>query len=338
MLDWNKAARMPALHFFLAGALLFAAQQAWEAHSLRKHPPRESIAIRSEQIEQLKRDIKTQTGMEPSDFQVQAGIEEAIDDEILYRRALGLKLDRINPGIRHRLVQIAKFVGSPQDSDDVLYEKALESGLDKSDPVVRRQLIANMKLIARKLPTPSEPAHVSPEEIQAYYDRHSEQFMLPERYTLIHVYVSKDRWRAKGEMEAKRLLKELQSASILPSAPIAAGDLFLRGNRLARADASQLQDFFGSPSFASQIASLEPGKWQGPIPSAYGWHLVWIEERVKAQPKPLREVANQIKGSILNEREALRLERYLKEQRARCEIRVESPQASSPSSGKGPHA
>jgi len=334
----KKAARLPLLHFFLAGALLFVLQQTWEGHSQRVNPSRESIVIRPEQIEQFKRDIKAQTGLEPNAFQIQAAIEDAIDDEILYRRALGLKLDRINPGIRHRLVQIAKFAGgSPQDSENQLYEKALEMGLDKSDPVVRRQLIANMKLIARKLPSPSEPSRVSAEEIQAYYERHLDQFMLPERYTLSHVFVSKDRWKAKGEGEARRLLKELQAGGP-PSSQAAAGDLFLRGNRLVRADAAALRDFFGSPSVAPQIAALEPGKWQGPIPSAYGWHLVWIEEKANTQAKPLREVSNQIKGDILNEREALRLEKYLREQRARYEIQVEFPQASSQAAREGSRA
>lgn len=320
-----KILRMPALHFIVIGALLFVFQQMWDFYTLKKNPPpQDEIIISSAQIEQLKEDIKAQTGLEPNAFQIQAAISTAIDDEILYRRALDLKLDEINLGVRHRLIQIARFMetSAASDSEDALYRKALELGLDRSDPVVRRQLIANMKLVLQKVPRAQDSKKLSQEEIQSYYDQKAEIFLRPERYTLKHIYVSRDRWGKKAEVEAKRRLKELQSQQIQPSDPTAVGDLFLRGNSFSAATPSALQNLFGA-NFASQLEPLKPGQWQGPILSSYGWHLVWIVEKTDPQKPALTEVMNQVKGNLLQERDVLRLEDALKELRLHYQIRVE---------------
>ncbi len=215
---------------------------------------------------------------------------------------------------------------SASASEDALYRKALDLGLDRSDPVVRRQLITNMKLIVQKVPLSQDFKKLTKEEVQLYYDQHPDLFKLPERYTLSHIYISRDRWGSKAEDEAKRRLKELQSQKIQPSDPKAGGDLFLRGNRFSTATLTVLQNFFGY-NFASQIESLKPGEWQGPIPSSYGWHLVWIEEKLDPQKPALIQVMNQVKGNLLQERESLRLKEALKELRSRYQIRIESKEA-----------
>ena len=30
-------------------------------------------------------------------------------------------------------------------------------------------------------------------------------------------------------------------------------------------------------NFASQHQGLTPGKWSGPVPSVFGWHLIYID-------------------------------------------------------------
>ena len=41
----------------------------------------------------------------------------------------------------------------------------------------------------------------------------------------------------------------------------------------------QLAKDFG-PQFAQTVVHLQPGSWQGPIESGFGWHLVFVQSFV----------------------------------------------------------
>lgn len=313
----SKILRAPVVHFIVIGAAIFGLFG-------KNSDTKDEIVIQQSQVEQIRADIKAQTGVEPNERQMLAAIELAINEEILYRQALKLKLDRSHAGVRYRLVQIAQFVGSDAAlSEDELYQKALDLGLDRTDPVVRRQLIANMQLIAAKVPTEKEPATLTPGQVQSYYNAHQNQFEQPQRISFTHVYLSRDKRGAKGESDARRLLSNLQMQQAQPPLQKIPGDAFLSGNDFSALTPAMLQRFFGS-RFVAQVFTLEPGKWQGPIASSYGWHVVWVEEVKEPQTSALSEVLNQVRGSILQEREANRLNDALQELRSHYTIRVES--------------
>jgi parvulin-like peptidyl-prolyl isomerase len=42
------------------------------------------------------------------------------------------------------------------------------------------------------------------------------------------------------------------------------------------------------------VFALEPGVWQGPLASAYGFHLVRVREHQAAQPRSLAEARHQV--------------------------------------------
>ena len=47
---------------------------------------------------------------------------------------------------------------------------------------------------------------------------------------------------------------------------------------------------------------MEPGRWQGPIPSSYGLHFVLIEERTQASLPPLDAVREAVRREWMNAR------------------------------------
>lgn len=313
----SKILRAPAVHFIVIGAVIFGL-------SGKATAPKSEIVIQERQIEQLRADIKAQTGLEPNAQQMQAAIEQTINDEVLYLQALKLKLDKSNVGVRHRLIQIARFVGDGSAlSETAAYQKALDLGLDRTDLVVRRQLIANMKLIAAKVPTLKEPGWLTAEQIQTYYNDNKTHFEKPKRISFTHIYVSRDKWGKQAETKAHQLLRALQAKQVHPPIQDAPGDVFLSGNQFASSTPAMLQRFFGS-QFVAQVFGLEPGKWQGPIVSSYGWHLVWVEGVKESQTPALTEVLNQVEGNILQGRETLRLNDALHELRSHYTIRIES--------------
>jgi parvulin-like peptidyl-prolyl isomerase len=75
--------------------------------------------------------------------------------------------------------------------------------------------------------------------------------------------------------------------------------------------------------FAYLLAGLPEGRWSDPIPSAYGLHSVWLEERMAAILPSLDAVRNQISQRILAERSEQRLTDFLKQLRRSYEVRIE---------------
>lgn len=318
---FSKMLRWPALHFVLLGACLYLLHAYLQGQAPR---PVEEIMISTQKVEQLKGLIKAQTGANPEAEQVDAAIQQEIDEEVLYRQALVLKLDQSNLSVRHRLIQISSFVGaSNEKSEDSLYRRALELGLDRSDPVVRRILIENMRMIVAKIPRKGESGKVTEDEMEAYLQANKDRYQKLSRMSFKHIYFSKDKRGKKAESEAQKLLQDFQANHAPDSGPEKRGDPFLMGATFSSTPLNTIQNTFGA-HFASTLASLEVGKWQGPVASSYGWHLIWIEEMKPAQVYPLKEVANQVRGDLLKEKEKKRIKEAVQELRSQYSIRVES--------------
>jgi hypothetical protein len=71
------------------------------------------------------------------------------------------------------------------------------------------------------------------------------------------------------------------------------GDYTLLDRDYARSDEQTLSTLFGG-QFAQQVFALEPGRWLGPVPSAYGFHLVRVNERESPVLRPFGEVRTQV--------------------------------------------
>jgi hypothetical protein len=61
---------------------------------------------------------------------------------------------------------------------------------------------------------------------------------------------------------------------------------------------------FGAP-FALAVAKLQPGSWQGPIESGFGWHLVFVDSAVPGRVPAFEEVEADVRAAWLREQKAL---------------------------------
>jgi peptidyl-prolyl cis-trans isomerase C len=319
--------RSPALHFLALGGLLFVASAWWQHRSeaLALATYREPLEITSGQVTQLRRDLFLQNGQPPSADQLAAAVDAAIDEEVLFRQALEIGLEKANPGVRERLIQIARFVADDPDQDEeALYRSALEHGFDRSDLVVRRQLAMQMRLIAADTPLAGE-TQPDRAELEAYLQAHAERFIEPWRARLTHVYVSDDRHGATAQSRALKLLDKLRSRNIGPQAGPDLGEPFLLGNHIGWRNRAQLEQSLGA-GFADAVARLAPGSWSQPIQSIYGWHLVWIEEIQPPTVPNLDQVQDQVMAAIDGERREQRMLETLQSMRAGYDITVDWPQ------------
>jgi len=98
-----------------------------------------------------------------------------------------------------------------QVREEVMYREALAMGLDKNDSVVRRRLAQKVEFISADLAALEKPTET---ELTDYLIAHSKQFELPARIDFVQVYINPDKHAENIQNYAKRLLNELtQSAS-----------------------------------------------------------------------------------------------------------------------------
>ncbi|HWL70769.1 MAG TPA: peptidyl-prolyl cis-trans isomerase [Geminicoccus sp.] len=323
-----RLGRAPLLHFCVIGGLLYLADAAWQQQEVdaAASAPVERIVFSARQVEQLRQDMTMQYGFPPSPEDLQAAVDAAVDDEVLYRQALAIGLDRDNESVRQRLIQIGGFVAEDPDMDEeALYQAALGLGLHHSDLVVRRQLATTMRLVAENVPLADE---VPPDQaaLQAYLEQHAEAFTTPARVSLTHVYLSADERGAAAEADARRLLGELRDRHVTPDRSDAFGDPFLLGYRFQRQTHDAIGQMLGG-SFVQSMAGMAPGEWAGPVRSAYGWHLIWIEAVEPAELPPLAQIEGPLRAAILAERREQRMQDSMEQMRAEYLIEIETTQS-----------
>jgi hypothetical protein len=154
--------------------------------------------------------------------------------------------------------------------------------------------------------------------------RHEERFVQPPRARLTHVFLSRDRRGNSLAADAQALLERLNRDSIGIEEAASFGDPFLFDRSQTPRSERDLAKTFG-PDFAARAFTLPIGRWVGPVSSAYGMHLVWVEERVAEKPTPLASVEREVREGVFAERGQAALAEFLTGLRARYEVRVETP-------------
>ena len=190
--------------------------------------------------------------------------------------------------------------------EEVLYQEALRLGLDEEDSIVRRRLVQKLGFIAE-----SEPIS-APElgELETFYQQHIDNYTLPVRYSFQHLYFQNiDRTQeALEQINQGAPVREYGESSMLnPS--------------YAYRSALDLNATFGG-SFASQIADLSEGSWQGPVQSGFGFHLVKLNAVHPEHTSPLEAVSQQVAEDYRRARQLEARDLYVENLLQQYNIRV----------------
>src|SRR5437867_3300337 len=113
--------REPLLHFFLAGALIFAIYELLNPAANRTDRTSQ-IVLTKDDLRQLAVHWLAQGRPPPTADQMRALVEQRVSEEILFREALALGLDKNDEMIKRRLAQKMDFltedVAALQDPSD----------------------------------------------------------------------------------------------------------------------------------------------------------------------------------------------------------------------------
>lgn len=151
--------------------------------------------------------------------------------------------------------------------ETLLAREALALGLDENDTIVRRRLAQKMTFLVEDTARLAEPKD---QVLRKYYAEHSERYQVPASISFSQRFFSTERAASEAlKTLVHNLAAEVGERSLLPS-------------ELTMVDAQAVSNAFG-PQFNEQVFALEAGKWQGPIASAYGFHLLRIDEKQPAR-------------------------------------------------------
>jgi peptidyl-prolyl cis-trans isomerase C len=317
-------ARLPAVHFLAVGAVLAGLNGALHGPAgSASGPLRPPIVITAARVAEIRDDYERTVGVPTAD-ELTALIARAADEEMLYREALVLGLDRGDRAVKWRIVDKMHFLfGDAAGDTEAAYRRGLELGLERDDIVVRNALVTKMRLMAKAASRSEEPD--GPEldrELEAYLVAHGDAYRRSDRVSLTQVFVSARTHGDALDADAQALLGRLRRDGVTPDAAAHLGDAFPAGTTFRDASASGLMKIFGE-SFADAVGRLEPGQWSEPIASPYGLHLVQVSGGRAAELPKLVDVRSRVLRAYRAERRAHYLDRMMDELRAAYPVQVE---------------
>jgi peptidyl-prolyl cis-trans isomerase C len=201
----RRLSREPLLHFLLIGLVLFVVYD-------RLHPSQENksesnrIVLTPDDFEQLGVTWLAQGRAPPTPEQMQSLIEIKVREEVLYREALAL-------------------------------------GLDKDDTIVKRRLAQKMEFLAEGASIDSNP---SPDTLRAWFKENSQRFSLPPRVSFRHLYFSPDRRGEHARGAAAHAMEQLAGKPGNWQDAEALGDPFMDRDYYGDRSAEDMAKLFGS--------------------------------------------------------------------------------------------
>ncbi len=293
--------KQPFLHFIILGLLLFIGNQ-----QIADRQTETLEALDEETVLSLRDDWIRQTGKMPSAQQMQAMQKQEIESRMLFAEALRRNYHRDDTVVLQRLLRDAEFLGI-EGSDEEKIRTAMNLGVHLSDEVIKRRMVQRIERIGRlKYLTEANGA-----ELQRVYDEDRERWLVPARYSFRHIFYSADRG-ADPEQRALADLARLSRAST--ASHEAMGDPFLHGQEVGNKSLQDMTFMFGAQfSDAVQAQAIIPDQWFGPVPSAYGQHLLRVSEIAPERLRSFEEVKPKLLQIWRDEQERNSLRIYIDE-------------------------
>src|SRR5689334_12265643 len=121
-----RVVREPVVQFVVIGLALLLLHRATARSA---GPAERPIAVSETDLRQVRERFTIEMGRAPTAEEQKVLTEQFVDDEVLFREALSLGLDRDDPIIRRRLIQKMQFLSEDLSSSDEPPEKQLEQFL-----------------------------------------------------------------------------------------------------------------------------------------------------------------------------------------------------------------
>jgi len=175
-------------------------------------------------------------------------------------------------------------------NDNLLYQEATKKGLHKNKDVQKVIEQARRKIVIARFLKDNidDTIVVEDDEITAYYNANSANFMFPEVMRVSHILVPTEEQAKSIHEDLKRGASFGDTAKAKSVDPTAqnAGDIgyFPKGQLI--------------PEFEAACAELEIGEFSEPVKTKLGYHIIKLTDRKEPALRPLEQVKEQIKAAL----------------------------------------
>ncbi|MEM6484287.1 MAG: peptidylprolyl isomerase [Pseudomonadota bacterium] len=183
--------------------------------------------------------------------------------------------------------------------EEVANREAEKLGMHTADPVIRRRMRQKYEAYIDQLNL-REPSEA---ELTAWLSEHADRYAAPARFSFEQFLFSVDT-RDSPKQDAVTALDALRSEDRLGLAredltPISPrfGDSSALPSVTENARLSSITNRFGQ-EFADALASLPFERWSGPVPSAFGFHLVRVVTKEPAAQAVLDDVRSLVERDL----------------------------------------
>jgi len=174
--------------------------------------------------------------------------------------------------------------------DEVFYREALARGLDRSDSIVKGALVRKITMLGT---AQAQAAVPTDEELKAYFELRAERYRIPASFDLIQIYLNPDKHGENIGTVAAELLAALREEDPGPQQLVDLGDVTMLPNAVKDTTEERLARMFGT-AFRDATLSLAVGRWEGPVESGFGLHLVKITYREESRIPEWTEVRDRM--------------------------------------------
>lgn len=198
--------------------------------------------------------------------------------------------------------------------DEMLYREGLALGLDRDDPVVRNRV----RQKAAMLSDDAMAAEPTDADLEAYLRAHQGEFDIPARVSFEQVYFDP----GKHQQDVARALRAARAALDRGARADSLGDPTLLPATMTEALPADIAAVFGK-SFGTDFGKLDGSRWEGPVRSAFGVHLVRISWRGAPTPATLADARDVLAREWSREHAVQARERLYRELARRYPVRIE---------------
>jgi parvulin-like peptidyl-prolyl cis-trans isomerase-like protein len=198
--------------------------------------------------------------------------------------------------------------------DEVLYREGLALGLDRDDPVVRNRVRQKADILS----SDALAAEPTERDLQIYLEEHQDDFDIPARISFEQVYFNP----TKHGQDLATVIASARQALADDRGTGTLGDRTLLPGTMTSALPADITTAFGD-AFEKNLASLKSGRWQGPISSSFGAHLVRITWRGQTTRATLADARAVVAREWTRAHNARMKEEFYRKLAQRYAIRIE---------------
>ncbi len=245
-------------------------------------------------------------------------LEKLISQEVLWQQAQKLNYVADEKSVDENFNQVR----SGYDSDMAFKNKIMESGLNETKfrEDIKQRLSISQMLKAEV----EDKLEITQEDVESFYNKNPDKMKYPLALHARHILIKAQQDVSEEELAKARtrigdlLVKIQQGADFAEIASAESEDSSAStGGDLGFFNPAQMV-----PEFAEAAMALKVGEVSEVIRTAFGFHIIKLEERRGGEALPIKDVEEQIRDFLKNQKANNAVVKYIEDLRDEADVEI----------------